>query len=68
MPRAFRIERPPGVPGGDLAIYVDDFCYLTLHYDYRYTSNAGQYSFAEQLVRGWVRAGDSLTIDGKQVI
>jgi hypothetical protein len=38
IPRTWTIERS----GGDMLIKVDDFVYLTLHYDYSYTSNAGQ--------------------------
>jgi hypothetical protein len=40
VPKAFRIERPGD--GGDLALYIDDFRWMTVHYDYRYTDNAGQ--------------------------
>lgn len=62
MPKAFRIERPG--TGGDLALYVDKFRFMTLHYDYAYTSNAGQYIFLEKLAREWMREGDTLEIDG----
>ena len=61
--KAFKIERPG--PGGDLSLYIDDFEWLTMHYDYRYTSNAGQYALMEKIARENMRPGDTLTVDGK---
>jgi hypothetical protein len=63
LPKAFRIERPGS--GGDLALYIGDFQWMTVHYDYRYTDNAGQYSFLESVARRSMRDGDTLMIDGE---
>lgn len=42
-----RVERPR--PGGDLAIFFDDFEIVTIHYYYAYTSNATQYALARMI-------------------
>jgi hypothetical protein len=61
--KAFEVKRS-GL-GGNLSLYIDDFEWLTMHYDYRYTSNAGQYAFMEKVARENMRPGDTLTIDGQ---
>lgn len=61
--RKFKIARP-GI-GGECALWIDDFQWLTVGYDYRYTSNAGQYAFLEKIARQNMREGDTLEIDGE---
>lgn len=63
MPRKFKIERV-GICG-DLALFIDDFQFMTLHYDHRYTSNASQWSLLERLARESMIPGETLEIHGK---
>jgi hypothetical protein len=45
----------PDRPSGDMCVWINDFEFITIHYDYRYTDNNSQWSLAEQLARafGW---------------
>jgi hypothetical protein len=56
IPRTWTIERS----GGDMLIKVDDFVYLTLHYDYRHTSNASQWTLANHLIDQLANPGDTI--------
>lgn len=34
---------------GDVQVWIDEFLYISLHYDYRYTNNAIQWTLANQI-------------------
>jgi hypothetical protein len=61
IPKTWTIERAPD-GGGDMLVKVDDFVYLTLHYDYRYTCNATQWALAQELVQQLTNPGDTIHI------
>jgi hypothetical protein len=49
IPNKWEVERP-GM-GGDLAVKVNGTVLVTIHYDYRYISNAVQWNLAEKIVK-----------------
>lgn len=49
------IHRPtvtmrPRVMDGGIDILLDDFVYVSINYDYRYTDNASRHALAEKIV------------------
>ena len=41
----------PSIWDGSIDIMLDDFAYVTVNYDYRYTDNASRHALAEKIAR-----------------
>jgi hypothetical protein len=49
IPNKWEVERPD--MGGDLVVKVNGTSLVTIHYDYRYIDNAGQWGLAKEIVK-----------------
>jgi hypothetical protein len=59
IPKTWRLERSEN-GNGDLNVIVDDFVYVTIHYDYRFTCNSHQWALGRELINSLSTAGDLL--------